>query len=391
MILHTKSLLHLKPTYELVTSKVLFSLGHSVAAVGIPLYLVNLGLSDAQIGISIGVISLLIAALSLNLPQILEKFNQRKLLISSAFLAGLSFVLFGFAEHIALSLIFLALGQISLHVNSSALIVLFKDSTRSRKEFTKDTGLLGSFTNLGWFIGPLLGGLTLSVAGFEGVFILAGGLTMLGGLYVLLFPFKTMVKNRPQLDTKVKANLKFYLANPQLRIAYLLKFGVDLWWGFVFTFIIIFMLKGGYDSAAIGLFIALTQLPLFLFEFKTVNFVARYGFRRIFIVSYASLAFICLLSFFLFESHLAIVLGLVLLGSLALSFLEPVSDLFFFSKVTLLEEEKTYPVYETSSLLGSVISRIFPGLVLIIFYDQAVFALMGLLMCFIVYRALAVK
>lgn len=391
MPLNTKSLLHLKPTYELVITKVLFSLGYAVAIVGIPLHFINIGLSDSQIGIFTGMISVMIAILSLYLPPLLEKFNQRTLLINSAFFAGISFVLFSFTDTVILSLLSLAFGQIALHVTISALSVLFKDSTRSVKEFTRDTGFLGSFTNLGWFIGPLLGGLTLNVFGFKGVFILTGLLIILGGFYVLLFPFKSIVKKRSQLDTRINANLRFYMANSQLRIAYLQKLGIDVWWGFIWTFIPIFMLRAGYSAAVIGLFIALTQLPLFLFEFKTVGFVAKYGFKRIFTLSYLSLALISLMSFLFFTAYLPATLGLILLGSLALSFLEPISDLFFFSKVSILDEEKAYPTYITSSPIGSMLAKIIPGVALLVFYDKAVFVIVGVLMCFIAYRATAIK
>ncbi len=391
MPLYTKSLLHLRPTYELIISKVLLSLGASGAIIGIPLYFIKLGLSDSQVGIVAGSVSLLIVLVSFYMPPVMEKFNQRKLLVLSAFVAAICFALFGFAGSILLSIVLLALGQISLNINSSALGVLFKDSTRTKHEFTKDTGFLGSFTNLGWFIGPMLGGFTLSVAGFKGMFLLVGALLLLGGLYVLLFPFKTVVKKRAGIDKKVRANIKFYLSNPQLRIAYLQRFGIDLWWGIVFTFIPIFMLKGGYSNASIGLLVALTQLPLFLFEFKTVGFVEKIGFKRIFILSYASLAVISVLSFLSLESYLPIVLGLVLLSSLALAFLEPISDLFFFSKVSLLEEEKAYPIYVTSSPVGSMISRILPGIALAIFYDQAIFILIAIFMVLIAFRAFYIK
>lgn len=391
MPLHAKTLLHLKPTYELVISQMLFSLGHAVAIVGIPLYFINLGVSDSQVGIFMGTISLLMVVVSLYLPPILERFNQRKLLIYSAFLAGVFFVAFGFTGYALLSVLILALAQFALHVNYSALIVLFKDSTRGVKEFTKDTGLLGSLNNLSWFIGPLIGGLSLSAFGFKGLFILAGLMTALGGLYVLLFPFKTIVKKRVKFDTDVKANIKYYLSTPHLRSSYTQKLGVALWWGLVWTFIPIFMLKGGYNGAAIGLFMALTQLPLFLFEYKTVGFVAKYGFRKIFTLCYISLALICLASFFFFSSYLTLVLGLIILGSLALSFLEPVTDLFFFSKLTLLEEEKAYPTYSTASPLGEMLAKLLPGAALLIFYDKAVFIIIGALMVFISYRALAIR
>lgn len=390
MTTHTKALLYLKPTYELVVSKVLFSLGYGVAIIGIPLYLVQHGLHASGVGIFTGLISLLTVITSLYLPPILEEYNQQKLLIISSFVAGVSFILFFLSPAAPIAIVFLAVGQISLYINSNAFSVLFKDSTRGIEEFTKNTGLLGSLTNLGWFVGPLLGGLALKAFGFKGLFILAGVFVMLGGLYVLIFPFKATTKRRARFDTQILNNLKFFFSNTQLRIAYLQGLGIDFWWSFVWTFIPIFMLRRGYSGSSIGIYIALTQLPLFLFEFKTVVFVEKLGYKRIFTAAYMSLALMCFLSFFYFTSNLTIVLGLILLGSLALSFLEPISELFFFSKVSLTEEEKGCPIYTTSSPLGSMMSKILPGLILIVLPDSAVFVFIGLVTGFIGYRALAI-
>ncbi|HET7673612.1 MAG TPA: MFS transporter, partial [Candidatus Saccharimonadales bacterium] len=325
------------------------------------------------------------------MPPILEKYNQRKLLIFSAFLASISFVAFSYTNSIILSVLILTLAQGSLHANYSALIVLFKDSTRTVEEFTKDTGLLGSFNNLGWFVGPMLGGLALGNYGFKGLFTLAGSLTLIGGLYVLLFPFKTMVKHRRSIDGDIKANIRYYLSSKHLRISYLQKLGVELWWGVIWTFIPIFMLKGGYSSATIGLFLSLTQLPLFLFEFKTVGFVAKYGFKKIFTYCYIGLTLICLLSFFTLSSQLAVVLALILAGSLALSFLEPITDLFFFSRLSILEEEKAYPTYSTAEPVGSMLAKIIPGISLALFYDKAIFIILGISLFFIATRAFAIR
>jgi MFS family permease len=391
MPLLAKSLFHLKPTYELVISQVLFALGYAVAIVGIPLYFVHIGLSDSLIGIFTGFISMMMIVTSLYLPPVLERYNQRKLLIYSAFLASISFVGFGFTHSVILSVLILTLAQGSLHANYSALIVLFKDSTRSVEEFTKDTGLLGSFNNLGWFVGPMLGGLALSEFGFRGLFLLAGSLTLLGGLYVLLFPFRTVNKHRLTIDGDIKANIRYYLSKKHLRLAYLQKLGVDLWWGVVWTFIPIFMLRGGYNGASIGLFLSLSQLPLFLFEFKTVGYVAKYGFKKIFIYSYISLTLICFFSFLSLSSHLSVALGLILLGSLALSFLEPITDLFFFSKLSALEEEKAYPTYSTAEPLGGMLAKILPGIALAFFYDKAIFIILGVFLFFIASRAFAIK
>lgn len=390
MHIYSKNLLHLKPTYELVIAKVLFALGYAVAIVGVPLFLLEIGLRDSQIGIFMGSVSLLIAALSLFMPIVLERFNQRKLLIVSAISAGVGFMLFGLTDSSYLAATLLFIVQTALHINASALSVLFKDSTRSEAEFTRDLGLLGSFGNFGWFIGPLIGGLILGTYGFEGLFLLAGSFLVIGGLYVLLFPFKTVVKERMVFDRDLKENIKFYISKPQLRIAYLQCLGIGLWWGFVWTFMPVLMLQRGYSDASIGLYISATQLPLFLFEFKTVGLVKKYGFRRIFALCYTSLAAICVLSFIVFSSFLPVALFLVFLGSLALSFLEPISDLFFFNKVSLLEEEKTYPTYATSAPFGSVISKLMLGAALTVLHDKAIFLIVAVLTGYIAYRALSI-
>jgi hypothetical protein len=97
------------------------------------------------------------------------------------------------------------------------------------------------------------------------------------------------------------------------------------------------------------------------------------------------------LSFLSLSSHLAVALGLILLGSLALSFLEPITDLFFFSKLSALEEEKAYPTYSTAEPVGGMLAKIIPGIALAFFYDKAIFIILGVFLFFIANRAFAIK
>jgi MFS family permease len=391
MTQYAKSLLRLKPTYELITSKVLFSLGYATAAFAIPIFFTTRGLEDSRLGLFLGLVSFIIAIISLFLPPVMERFNQRLILVTSAFVAAISFASLAFAEPLFLSMLAVAVAQIALHINYSALIVLFRDSSRNEEEFTRDTGLLGSFSNLGWFLGPLLGGLTLGLTGSRGTFLLAGGLLAIGGLYVLLFPFKTVDKHRRVLDTAVRKNLQFFLSRAQLRVGYAQGLGVGVWWGFCLTFLPIFMVRWGYPPAVIGAFMALTQLPLFLLEFRTVRFVRKLGFRRIFLLSYGVLCVVCLASFAAFDNASAVVLGAILVASLSLSFLEPISNLFFFSKVSSLEEEKAYPIFVTADLTGSMLIKGACGAVLILFSDRVTFLAVGVVMLLIFLAAKRVQ
>lgn len=113
--------------------------------------------------------------------------------------------------------------------------------------------------------------------------------------------------------------------------------------------------------------------------------------RRIFIVAYALLCGVCLLSFAVFNSSSVIVLAAILLASLALSFLEPISNLFFFSKVTSLEEEKAYPTFVTADLLGGMLAKGAVGVTLILFNDKVSFLSIAVIIGFVLYNARRLK
>lgn len=386
---HTKSTLHLKPTYEIVVTRMIFTLGIAITTVGVPLYLVELGASDSQIGLYIGALSLLIGALTLLLPPILEKFNQLKILIFSYIMTGISLIVFGHSSRILQALFLLFLVHLFITVGTDSLGILFKDSERNKNEFTKDIGLMGSLINFSWFIGPLIGGLMLNYAGVNGLFILSGLLCCLGAAFILLMPFKTIFKVRSEIDGSLKENLFFYLKSSKLRIAYIQNMGQSVWWGFIWTFIPIFMVKQGYSVASIGIYIGLTQLPLFLLEFVTVKTLRRYSYRFIFFISYAALGLIGIFAFLTPVYSAGLVA--ILLGSIAMSFIEPISQLYFFDQVTKLEEEKTYPIYGTSNIVGGTVIRLIIGAGLALFADRAAFIILAGIMLLTAFNALKIK
>ncbi len=386
---HAKSALHLKPTHELVSNRMLYTLGVAATTVGVPLYLISLGMPDSQIGIFIGLSALLIAVMSLFMPPLLEKFNQLRLLIISSILTGLSYVFFGYTKSIIMATVLIFVTNLCITVSVNSLSILFKDSTRNKQEFTRDTGLMGSLVNLSWFIGPLLGGLTLNYAGVNGLFILSGSLCIISAAYLMIMPIKTVIKKRERLDVSVKENLRFYLSRLNLKIAYIQRMGITVWWGFIWTFIPIFMAREGYSVASIGLFISLTQLPLFLLEFKTVNIISKVGYRNVFVGSYAILAAICIYCFF--TDNFAFAMIALSVGSISLSFIEPISELFFFDQVTKIEEEKTYPIYGTSSMIGSTLARLGVGIGLAILSDRAAFLVVAVFMALIAFNATKIR
>lgn len=386
---HTKSNFQIKPSFEIVVTRMIFVLGLASTTVGVPLYLLKLGASDSQVGLFSGGLSLLIASLTLFLPPLLEEYNQLKILLGSCVAVGLSIVAFGWSKFLLFALVLYFVIQLFNTINTSAMGILFKDSSKNKKEFTKNTGLMGSLVNLSWFIGPLLGGLMLNYAGVKGLFIMSGSLCLISACFVGLLPFKTANKYRDKIDGNLKENIKFYLSHPRLRVSYLINMGISVWWGFIWTFIPIFMIKQGYSVASIGIFVGVTQLPLFLFEFVTVKALNKYSYKKIFLCSYILLVLVGVVAFL--TTNYTVVLITILTGSLALCFIEPISQLFFFDQVTKVEEEKTYPIFETASIIGGTLVKLIIGAGLAIFVDRAAFLIISLFMLVIVYNVLKIN
>lgn len=386
---HAKSGMHLKPTFEIVITRMIFTLGIAITTVGVPLYLVELGASDSQVGLLIGAMSLVIGALTLFLPPLLEKFNQLNILVLSYIITGLGLFAFGHAKLIPLAIFLLFVVHLFVTVGADSLGILFKDSTRNKNEFTRDTGLMGSLINFSWFLGPLIGGLMLNYYGVKGLFIISGLFCLLAAIFIIIIPFKTINKRRTEIDGSLKDNLLFYLKSSKLRIAYIQNMSISVWWGFIWTFVPIFMVRQGWSIASIGIYIGLTQLPLFLFEFKTVKILNIYSYRAVFSVSYALLAIAAIFAF-VTPVYSAGLLAL-LIASVALSFIEPISQLYFFDQVTKLEEEKTYPIYGTSNIVGGTVIRLIIGAGLALFADRAAFLILAFIMLLTAYNALKIS
>lgn len=366
----------------------LISLGQAVTTVGLPLYFLAQGMSAASFGLFMGIAAFFAILTSLYSPPILERYNQLRVLILTTLLSGVTFLFLGFDATIPITIMLVVVHNVGVTLATNSQGILFKDATRSKLEYRRDIGIMGSVLNLSWFIGPILGGYVLNVSGIKGLFILSGLFFMLSSLFITIQPFKTKYKLRNTIDGKLKENISYYLKNRPLRIAFVQRMGILVWWGFVWTFMPIFMLKNGYSVAQIGIFIALTQLPLFLLEFKTTIIVSRLSYRWIFLICYGALALLTITAAVV--SNYSSVLVAILLGSFFLAFLEPITDLYFFDNVSLLDEERSYPLYAISNLFGSSLIKITVGATLLILSDQFAFITLAVIMAAIAYNALGI-
>ncbi|MCA9348787.1 MFS transporter [Candidatus Saccharibacteria bacterium] len=384
-----KSPIHIKASGEILVSRIALSMGTSILTAIASIYFHNIGLTDAAVGYVAALGSLLAIVFTMVAPYLLEKYSEIVIYVVSGILLSFATIFLGLTKVVPVAIITYCLTNILLMFGGNAINIALKDTTSSKREFTNLQGIFGSLINFSWFVGPILGGLALSQLGTRNTLLLSGGFIMISAIIIVLLPIHVKGKRRVKLDTDPLANIKFYLSRKNLTIAYIQSLGVRLWWGYVWAFLPLFMLDNGYSPTSVGLVVGATQLPLFLFEFLTVKTVRFFGYRKIFATGFSLLTIASILMLIANDIH--VVIGVTIACSLALSFLEPICELFVFDQVDRHEEDMAYPTYYTSTFAGSLVAKLGIAVFISLFGARSSYAFLAFLFVFVTISALGIK
>jgi MFS family permease len=333
---------------ELLTSRLVENFGFAIMSGVWSILLFKEGLTDGEIGVVRGLAVILTLLTSLLLPRLLEKYDESIVYPLSLALAGVMAFLAGAPSVILITIAFLSVRLLN-SVKQSSFSVMFRDSFRKITDYTMAQGVLSGLMSFAWLIGPFAGGFIMDK--FDPV-----GAMYVSGCFLILASIIAAIKRVPHITKQVRsdlnpiANISFFTKIRGLNVSYMMKSGIDVWWAFIFTFLPLFMLENGYSLFEIGMVLGLTQLPLVIGEFVTLRSLNTFSFKTIFSGCYLYLLLISLLAFSLTQS--SIIIAALIAGSVALSFLEPLCEVFFFSLTTKEEEERAYPIFNTSSSFG---------------------------------------
>ncbi len=346
---HLKELYRHRSVPELASSRSLFALAQAMIAAVWAILFSESGLSDSKISFLKVIVAVTVLGLSLILPRYLERLDESRIYPLSLMISGISLITVAFYKNLAVVILAFALAQILYVVRQSSFSILFRDSFRRFNVYTLAQGMLGSMVCTAWFIGPILSGLIMEDFGPRRVMLFAGLIFILSGL---IASYKAVSHKTKRLKSSPSpiANVKGFLKIGGIRSAYLIKSGIDAWWTLCFTFIPLIMVEAGYSLYAIGLFLGLSQLPLIFGEFLSVKQVSKKSFKKIFTASYLSLAVAMAVSLMVGFGNL--VLLILVLCSIPLAFLEPISEIYFYHITRKDEEELAYPIYMTASTFG---------------------------------------
>ncbi len=352
----------IKVSSELSVVRLLIALSLACIATVWALKMNSLGLSESTIGFISSLLALVSIITALSLTPLLEKFNEKKILVISMILQAFGFFIMGYFHNVWIFLIGSFMYYVLGRIRRTTFSILFKDNVKN-SDLNKSEGLMYVLVNVGWLIGPMISGFFLSEYGMNYPFYAGTALMLLSMTLFLILGVKEVKKERESLDLDYKKNIKEFFKNKKLILSYIISAGISGWWGFVYLYIPLAIINSGIDKIYLSYFFTAVVVPLILFEYKVGELSEKKGFRPFLVGGFGGLVVLGITLFFI--QNIFLLVGLVVFGSVFVSCLEPLKDTFFFKHVTLKEEEKFYPIYSSAMNFGEIVVKSLVALTLV--------------------------
>ena len=259
---------------------------------------------------------------------------------------------------------------------------LYIMDTIPRGEFVRSEPLRLAISGAAWTLCPALG---VFLYGRFGA-LAANGLSA-GAAALLLAAFWAIrLSDHPgiaaarQPPPNPLRNIGRFIAQPRLRLGWLIAFGRSSWWSQFFTYAPLYMVISGHSDLAGALLVSLGNATLVL-TVPIGRLAERVGVRRVIVGAYLASGVTMLFAALLVPSGASLlVAGLLLVGSVFASALDAVGNIPFLRAVRARERPPMTAVFRTYTDLSDLLPSALFALLLSFFGLASVFATAGLWM-----------
>lgn len=241
------------------------------------------------------------------------------------------------------------------------------------------------FSALAWTLGPSAGVALYQWLGPNWPYLLSAS----ASASLIGFFWWLRLREDPALPAAVRPpprparSVGRFIAQPRLRLAWLIAFGRSTWWAFFFSYTPIYMVRSGYSELAGALVISMGNGLLFLTPvFGKLG--VRYGLRKLILLAYLGAGMCTLgaaLAFHLPPLAVALLLG----GALSCCVLDALGNLPFMRSVHAHERPEMTTVFRTYLDCSELLPPALFALLLSFFPLGSVFVAEGLIALSVAY------
>lgn len=251
---------------------------------------------------------------------------------------------------------------------STIAIALYVGDYSNEKNLAKNESRYYLFCNIGWFLGPLITGITVKFFGNESMFILC---SLFMGIALLYFTHQHLVAEHPVISqeddvhdedfTQLASHIKEYFKDKERLKVFFMAAGMNLSWTSL-VYIIIAIKSMGYGMMIVGLISAIRCLPLMLLEPLVGRLADKNGVKSYLVFGFLFSALA--MAMFSITSG-PIFLCLLCIANIGMAFVEPLQETYFF-KVVKKEKQraKFFGIYNTADPVMHLITPIVASVIL---------------------------
>jgi len=312
--------------------------------------------SEAVVGVFFSFIAFVLFVGSLASTVLFKSVSRVKLIKVSLLGVTVSLLLFTVTTSI-ITLPFVEVLRALFTLFVGIALSLYVRDTAVKGKLGLAEGRYYLYANIGWLIGPLIGGWLADYVSYNSVFIFSSVLYLISFLIVQHHHMKKhqiiMNANETHILKNLYSNTKAFFKYPELRKVYLIALGLNFWWVLHTIYIPIYIFNNGFSESVVGYVLAGGIIPLILLEKWVGKASDKKGLKLFLTAGFLILAIF--IALFQLIPIIALVLILMIVVNVGSALIEPLQETYLFKIIKPKDEERFYGVYNTSDPAANTI------------------------------------
>jgi MFS family permease len=306
----------------------------------------------------------------------IEKSRKDKLYLFTLVVYAIAYILFAINKSFYIALLIAFVLTIAQTFRMTCFGLIIKDKSK-KENLPSNEGVIYTFVNLAWLIGPLLAGFVADKLHLSFVFVLAGVFVILAAIIFRVFRIKD-AHVKKKIDKDIYRNFIDFFKDKDRVVSYFVSGGVNFWWVLVYLFMPLYIVRNGLNDIWVGYFLFAAAFPLILTEYAFSVFAEKIGFKKTFMIGYLIVIIVSFVSFF--TSNVFAVLVLISAGSFGMAMVEPTTEAYSLAQLSKEEAERFYGPYNTTADINGFIGKIIPSIILVFLPFNYIFIVFGIAM-----------